>query len=139
MSKMNVKKSLLDVVKENNLEILKIDLCDEGASIAKAERLNPNYWGKLYSTLESLDFEVESIFMHDEVRGMIYCQDKDTKEPVWIESRGDEGMSWWEVNRVPDFYKVSHKKAMIKGMAARSAEFVERYSVGIADGASDLK
>lgn len=34
---------------------------------------------------------------------------------------------------------VSHKKAMIKGMAARSAEFVERYSVGIADGASDLK
>ena len=43
--------------------------------------------------------------MHDEVRGMIYCQDKDTKEPVWIESRGDEGMSWWEVNRVPDFYK----------------------------------
>ena len=34
---------------------------------------------------------------------------------------------------------VSHKKAMIKGMAARSAEFVERYSVGIADCASDLK
>ena len=34
---------------------------------------------------------------------------------------------------------VSHKKEMIKGMAARSAEFVERYSVGIADGASDLK
>ena len=39
MSKVNVKESLLDVVKENNLEILKIDLCDEGASIAKAERL----------------------------------------------------------------------------------------------------
>lgn len=34
---------------------------------------------------------------------------------------------------------VSYKKAMIKGMAARSAEFVERYSVGIADCASDLK
>ena len=34
---------------------------------------------------------------------------------------------------------VSHKKAMIKGMAARSAEFVERHSVGIADCASDLK
>lgn len=34
---------------------------------------------------------------------------------------------------------VSHKKAIIKGMAARSAEFVEKYSVGIADGASDLK
>lgn len=34
---------------------------------------------------------------------------------------------------------VSHKKAMIKGMAARSAEFVEKYSVGIADNANDLK
>lgn len=34
---------------------------------------------------------------------------------------------------------VSHKKAMIKGMAARSAEFVEKYSVGIADSANDLK
>lgn len=34
---------------------------------------------------------------------------------------------------------VSHKKAMIKGMAARSAEFVEKYSVGIADCANYLK
>lgn len=29
MSKMNVKKSLLDVVKSNNLEILKIDLFND--------------------------------------------------------------------------------------------------------------
>lgn len=43
--------------------------------------------------------------MHDEVRGAVYCRDKDTKEPVWIVSCGDEGGSWWEVNRVPDFYK----------------------------------
>lgn len=34
---------------------------------------------------------------------------------------------------------VSHKKAMIKGMASRSAKFVEKYSVGISDGESDLK
>lgn len=34
---------------------------------------------------------------------------------------------------------VSHKKAMIKGMAARSAEFVEKYSIGISDGTSNLK
>lgn len=27
------------------------------------------------------------------------------KEPVWINPGGDAGMSWWEVNRVPDFYK----------------------------------
>lgn len=32
-----------------------------------------------------------------------------TKEPVWIESRGDEGGSWWEVNRVPEFYKNQSK------------------------------
>lgn len=33
---------------------------------------------------------------------------------------------------------VSHKKAIIKGMAARSAEFVEKYSVGIVDYADDF-
>ena len=33
---------------------------------------------------------------------------------------------------------VSHKKSMIKGMAARSAEFVEKYSVGIVDYADDF-
>lgn len=110
MSKINVKESLLDIVKENNLEILKIGLCDEGASIAKAEKLNPNGWGKLYSTLEDLDFEVDSIFMQEEVQGTVYCQDKDTKEPVWIVSYGDECSSWWEVNRVPEFYKGNEHK-----------------------------
>lgn len=65
---------------------------------------------KVYTTLEDLDFEVDSIFMHEEVRGTVYCRDKDTKEPVWIVSRGDEGGSWWEVNRVPDFYKVKKDK-----------------------------
>ena len=45
---------------------------------------------------------------------MFYCQDKDTKEPVWIESRGDEGGSWWEVNRVPEFYKNQSKSYEIK-------------------------
>ena len=49
--------------------------------------------------------------MHDEVRGAVYCQDKDTKEPVWIVSYGDEGSSWWEVNRVPEFYKNKLKES----------------------------
>lgn len=61
---------------------------------------------KVYITLE--DFEVDSVFWHDDVLGTVYCQD--TKEPVWIVSRGDEGGSWWEVNRVPDFYKNQFKK-----------------------------
>ena len=47
--------------------------------------------------------------MYDKVRGMVYCRDKDTKEPVWIVSCGDEGGSWWEVNRVPEFYKNQSK------------------------------
>ena len=55
------------------------------------------------------DIKEDVIFVYDVVRGMVYCQDKDTKEPVWIESRGDEGGSWWEVNRVPEFYKNQFK------------------------------
>ena len=111
MCKINVKKQILEIVEKNNLEILKIDLCNDYELAARF------YGGgrdavssRVYTTLEDLDFEVESIFMHDEVRGAVYCRDKDTKEPVWIESRGDEGMSWWEVNRVPEFYKGKEDK-----------------------------
>lgn len=100
MCKINVKKSILEIVEKNNLEILKIDLYNDEESFVKFDE-----YCEFYATLEDLDFEVESIFMYDKVRGMVYCQDKDTKEPVWIESRGDEGGSWWEVNRVPEFYK----------------------------------
>ena len=106
MYKINVKKSILEIVEKNNLEILKIDLCNDYEFAARF------YGGgrdtvscRVYTTLEDLDFEVDSIFMLEEVRGTVYCQDKDTKEPVWIESCGDEGGSWWEVNRVPEFYK----------------------------------
>ena len=106
MGKINVKKSILEIVKKNNLEILKIDLCNDYEFAARF------YGGgrdavssRVYTTLEDLDFEVDSIFMQEEVRGTVYCQDKNTKEPVWIVSWGDEGSSWWEVNRVPDFYK----------------------------------
>lgn len=48
--------------------------------------------------------------MQEEVQGTVYCRDRNTKEPVWIVSYGDEGMSWWEVNRVPDFYKNKEDK-----------------------------
>ena len=111
MSKINVKKSILEIVEKNNLEILKIDLCNDYEFAARF------YGGgrdavscRVYTTLEDLDFEVDSIFMQEEVRGTVYCQDKDTKEPVWIVSWGDEGSSWWEVNRVPEFYKNQFKK-----------------------------
>lgn len=111
MYKINVKESILEIVENNNLEILKIDLYNDEESFVKFDE-----YCKVYTTLEDLDFEVELAFMHDKVRGVIYCQDKNTKEPVWIVSRGDEGGSWWEVNRVPEFYKTNNDtKADMEG------------------------
>ena len=105
MGKINVKESLLEVVNGNNLEILKIDLCNDEESFARSYNRERDEYCKTYTTLKDLDFEVDSVFWHDDALGTVYCQDKDTKEPVWIVSCGDEGGSWWEVNRVPNFYK----------------------------------
>ena len=105
MCKINVKKSILDIVEKNNLEILKIDLINDEESSVRLYGEERNESCKVYTTLEDLDFEVDSFDMQEEVQGTVYCRDKDTKEPVWIVSWGDEGSSWWEVNRVPDFYK----------------------------------
>ena len=111
MSKVNVKESILEIIKKNNLKILKINLCNDEESFTRLYAKKRNEFCKAYITLEDLDFEVESIFMHDYVLGTVYCRDKDTKEPVWIVSRGDEGGSWWEVNRVPEFYKDRFKQS----------------------------
>lgn len=106
MCEINVKKSLLEVVEKNNLEILKIDLVNSDEAFARRYNEDRDMFScKVYTTLEDLDFKVDSFDMQEEVEGTVYCQDKDTKEPVWIVSRGDEGDSWWEVNRVPEFYK----------------------------------
>ena len=111
MCKINVKKSILEIVEKNNLEILKIDLCNDYESAARFYGGGRDIFScKVYTTLEDLDFEVDSILMQEEVRGTVYCQDKDTKEPVWIVSYGDEGSSWWEVNRVSEFYKGKEDK-----------------------------
>lgn len=110
MSKVNVKESILEIVKKNNLAILKIDLYNDEESSARLYGEERTKSCKLFTTLEDLDFEVEPILMQEEVQGTVYCQDKDTKEPVWIVSYGDEGSSWWEVNRVPDFYKAKEDK-----------------------------
>lgn len=106
MCKINIKESILEIVEKNNLEILKIDLCNGEESFIRFYGGERDVFScKVYTTLEDLDFEVDSFDMQEEVGGTIYCQDKDTKEPVWIVSRGDECSSWWEVNRVPEFYK----------------------------------
>lgn len=101
----NIKESLMEIIEKNNLEILKIDLYNDETAFAKSINIELDESCKIYTTLESLDFKTDPNYWHDEVRGMVYCQDKDTKEPVWIESWGDECFSWWQVNRVPNFYK----------------------------------
>lgn len=112
MSKINVKKSILEIVEKNNLEILKIDLCNDYESAARFYGGERDVFScKVYTTLEDLDFELESFLIQEEVQGTVYCQDKDTKEPVWLVSYGDECSSWWGVHRVPDFYK---RKALNK-------------------------
>ena len=110
MSKVNVKESLLEIVEKNNLEILKIDLMNDEESFDGFYGKERDEFCKVYTTLEDLDFELESFLIQEEVQGTVYCRDKDTKEPVWIVSRGDECSSWWEVNRVPDFYKDKEDK-----------------------------
>ena len=71
MSKENVKESFLEVVKKNNLEILKIDLCNNEESFARDYNCDRDEYCKSYTTLEDLDFEVDSIFRHDEVLGTV--------------------------------------------------------------------
>lgn len=110
MSKVNVKESILEIVKKNNLAILKIDLYNDEEYSARLYGEERTKSCKSFHTLEDLDFEVDPILMQEEVQGTVYCQDKYTKEPVWIVSYGDEGGSWWEVNRVPKFYKANEDK-----------------------------
>ena len=115
MCEINVKKSLLEVVEKNNLEILKIDLIDSNEAYVRYHGGNRDMFpGKVYSTIEDLNFKVESFHMQEDVQGTVYCRDKDTKESVWIVSYGDEDDSWWEVNRIPDFYKNNPQSYRVK-------------------------
>lgn len=76
MCKINVKKSILEIVEKNNLEILKIDLVNSDEAFARRYNEDRNIFScKVYITLE--DFEVDSVFWHDDVLGTVYCQDKD--------------------------------------------------------------
>lgn len=103
MCEINIKKSILEVVKDNNLEILKIDLVNSDEAFARRYNEERDIFScKVYTTLEDVNFEMDSTYWHDEILGTIYCQDKDTKEPVWIVSRGDipedECSSIWDNN-----------------------------------------
>lgn len=130
MSKMNVKKSLLDVVKSNNLEILKIDLFNDFELFVREGSRERNEYCKTYATLDELDFDVDDFLLNDEVRGIVYCQDKDTKEPVWIEPWSDECFSWWQVSRVPKFYKDRLKDLNMSKVSALTIidDMIENYT-----------
>ena len=106
MCKINVKKSILDIVEENNLEILKIDLMNNDESLIRFYGGNRDVFScKVYTTLEDLDFEVDPFDMQEKVQGTVYCRDKDTKEPVWIVSCEDECSSWWKSIKFQTFIK----------------------------------
>ena len=69
MGKINVKKSILEIVEKNNLEILKIDLVNSDEAFARRYNEDRNIFScKVYITLEDLDFEVDSVFWHDDGR-----------------------------------------------------------------------
>ena len=59
--KINVKKSILEIVEKNNLEILKIDLCNDDESFVRFYGEGRDESCKVYTTLEDLDFEIDSI------------------------------------------------------------------------------
>ena len=109
----NAKEVLLDLVKNNNLKILKIDCCNYDGDCCKCYKrehhvectgthyCNPKY----YTTLEQLDFSYEDNSCNQELSGTVYCIDKETKQPVWLSRWCDDISSGWIVNRIPEFYK----------------------------------
>ena len=115
--KYNAKDILLTLVKENNLEILKIDCCNEDGECCKCfKRDHPNEHcngeddcnPKYYTTLEQLDFLYDDSSCCQELFGTVYCIDTKTKQPVWLTRGCDDIASYWIVNRVPEFY-IKHK------------------------------
>ena len=70
MSKINVKKSLLEVVEDYNLEILEIDLMNDKESSARFYGEERDVFScKVYTTLE--DFELESFLIQEEVQYIV--------------------------------------------------------------------
>lgn len=110
----NAKEVLLNLVKENNLEILKIDCWNSDGECCKGwERdfhtkcSSPHACCKpeFYTTLEQLDFSYDDSSCNQELFGTVYCIDKETKLPVWLTRWCDDISSSWIVNRIPEFYK----------------------------------
>lgn len=112
----NAKEVLLDLVKKNNLEILKIDCWNDDGECCKGYKRDFHTEGECsslhiccspeyYTTLEQLDFSYDDSSCNQELYGIVYCIDKETKQPVWLTRWCDDIGSGWVVNRIPEFYK----------------------------------
>lgn len=63
MCEINIKKSILEVVKDNNLEILKIDLVNSDEAFARRYNEERDIFScKVYTTLEDVNFEMDSTY-----------------------------------------------------------------------------
>lgn len=108
----NAKDILLKIIKENNLEILKIDCWNEDGDCCKCfKKEYPNEIckynacnAKYYTSLEQLDFLYDDSSCVPELYGTVYCIDANTKSPVWLTRECNDVISYWTVNRIPEFY-----------------------------------
>lgn len=93
----NAKEELLDIVNKNGLTIEKIDIKMESY----------DYYNRIslfINSLDELDFEYYNGYGGQELFGVVYCRD-DKNEPVWL-TRGEyDGSEWWEINRIPEYYR----------------------------------
>lgn len=111
MSEINAKQELLDVLKENNLEIIDIN-CTNGDAQSylyykkkgKTEYLLNCYkeLAKFYRTIDDFDFMYDPC--DNDIEGTICCRNIDTKEPCWMTRGCDEASSWWNIHKVPEYF-----------------------------------
>jgi hypothetical protein len=110
---MNAKLELQNLLKANDLSIV-------GGHVSYQEMCENAV------TYKFDDFDDEEAFLNaianidynegygiQELYGVIYCVNKTTREPVWLERGEYDGMEWWDVFRIPDFYKENFIKPLI--------------------------
>lgn len=106
----NAKEVLLKLIKQENLEIIKIDCYNEDGDCCLHSRKNcegPKTWDcnpQHYTSLDDLNFIYEDDSCVQELYGIVYCLNKVTKQPVWLTRCCNDVYSYWQVNRIPEFY-----------------------------------
>lgn len=109
--KSNAKNEIYKILDIENLQLLQVDCCHKDYydlnNLPESQRedfkdIYPN--AKQYQSLEDLDFEYDTEDF-DFLCGTVYCVDNKSKEPVWLIRMCDECTAWWEVSKVPEFYK----------------------------------